>query len=275
MGILTNPYSFVSSSPGGGGVPTDGLVGRFMGGEGITLDTTAGRDSVSTWVNQVDGATWDLTQTTKSLQPSYDSGNELVQYNGTYYNVFPGDILAYNANWTVVFITDVITGNWWTMLGAANAFGYIKPNINNSLVFFRMDNFAYWYPPYDSTASPLTNANFNVVGMSYPGAETGAGPSNINNFACISNQYLFTADPDTDPSLSASFTAPVSYRPITAVSNLNSGGANTNGIAQDIKEILFYDKQLDQSEATDIYDYADALVTLNVLPDDMDYYGSP
>jgi len=159
------------------------------------------------------------------------------------------------------------------MLGAANAFGYIKFNFD-SLAMFRMDNFAYWHPPYDSTDSPVTNANFNVAGMGYPGAETAGGPSNINNFQAISNQYLFKASDDQDPARTASFTAPVSYRPINAVSNLNNAGSNTNGVIQDIKELIFYNKQLDQSEVTSIYNYADDLVTLNALPADMDYYGS-
>ena len=263
-------------APSDAGVPTDGLVGHFLAGTGITLDTSAGRDSVSTWTNQIGASGWDLTQTTKALQPSYDAtgGSELVEFNGTYYLSLPTTILTYNSNWTFIVITDIASLSWGTMLGTNSVWGYLKfIGDNASLTYFRMNTFSFWYPPNDSTASPVTNANFNVVGMGYPGGETGTGPSNIDNYQVIANQYLFKASEDNNPEAASSFTAPQDYRYFNNLGNVGDG-TRTNAIVQDMKEVLFYNKQLNQTEVTAIYEYANALVTLNVLPDDMDYYGS-
>jgi hypothetical protein len=256
-------------------IPTDGLVGHFLAGTGITLDTSAGRNSVSTWTNQIGASGWDLTQTTKALQPSYDNtgGSELVEFNGTYYLSLPNTILTYNSNWTFIVITDIASMSWGTMLGTSSVWGYLKFMNTASLTYFRMNNFSFWYPPYDSSDSLVTNANFNVVGMGYPGGETGTGPSNIDNYQVIANQYLFKASEDNDPGTASSFTAPADNRWFNTLGNIGDG-TRTNAIVQDIKEVLFYNKQLTQCEVTAIYNYANNLVTLNALPADMNYYGS-
>jgi len=92
----------------------------------------------------------------------------------------------------------------------------------------------------------------------------------------ITNQYLFLAsngahnNPDQNGG-EPSFATP-SSKPY---SRFGGHGGMTSGYdAMDVKEIMIFNKQLNQTEVTAIHSYMDGIVTLNVLPEGLDYFGS-
>ena len=258
---------------------TDGLIGYWRGGEGITTDTSGGTTTVSQWDNiasdrgGVADQTWHMTQGTKADQPTYDASGEVVSWDGGVSNhqslVFDQSIINFDTTWSIVFLTDISnTATLGLFLGGAVYTHYLRNSNTQANPFYRFHGNCLWYPPWDDSDSNMDNANFNLIGWTWA-----ASPTSMTDpgTGYISNQYLFEAGSDNRPGYGTVFTSP-SDVPLYV---LGAYAGQSGGVMQqDIKEVMIFNKQLNQTETTAIYDYADSIVTLNVLPDGLDYYGS-
>lgn len=260
---------------------TDGLIGYWRGGEGITTDTSGGTTTVSQWDNIASdrggeaSQTWHMTQSTKADQPTYDATNEVLNWAGgsdKQILTFDATKIDYNTTWSVVVLLDISDINNGILFGHASA-------VQGKMTFYnsqdggavRFQGTSVFYPPHDSSASPLENANFNIIGQTYA-----ASPSDATGMGYISNQYLFLASNSAhnNPAINSGnpyFGSP-SSKPYSRFGGY--GGQSSSFDAMDIKEVMIFNKQLNQTEVTAIHSYMNGIVTLNVLPDGLDYFGS-
>ena len=260
---------------------TDGLIGYWRGDEGITTDTSGGTTTVSQWDNiasdrgGVAGQSWHMTQGTKADQPLYDASDSVVRWNGGSDHQsleFDQTKVNYDVNYTIILVTNVhdYAQGFGVFVGGSNVAGYLRVATTccQKFPYYRHSGIMGWYPPYDSTASNLntTFSGYNILGWSFA-----ANPSDSDSLGWITNQYLFESGSDADPANANYFSSP-SNKPMYILGAY--GGQTTNLIGQDIREVMIFNKQLNQTEVTAIHAYIDGIVTLNVLPDGMDYYGS-
>jgi|7_EtaG_2_1085326.scaffolds.fasta_scaffold37004_4 hypothetical protein len=255
---------------------TSGLIGYWRGSEGITTDTSGGTTTVSQWDNIASdrggeaSQTWHMTQSTKAEQPTYDATNKLVNFaGGSTINrlVFDQTKVNYDTTYTVIILTDISAIGFGVHLGGNSVQGYLRTAASLQSPIYRHVGFTMWYPPYDSSDSDLTsNANFDIIGWSWA-----ASPSDASGLGWITGRHLFLEDEDADPGNTTLYGSP-SDKPLYVLGGY--GDQTTNFIAQDIKEVMIFNKQVNQTEVTAIYNYMNGIVTLDGPPADLDYYGS-
>ena len=244
----------------------DGLVGWFKSGEGITLDTTGGTTTVSSWANQADGEDWALSQDVKATQPVYDDTNDLVSIDGDVPTGLDGldGKMAWDADWSVVLIADVSdnqSGHFMMHDDSYFTRWWINDN-DGQWQLWHNYRANYFKIPWDNDADydGDTGDSFDIFGIVFPGEEISAGsdPPGNDNLGRIINQYLFTCDPDED-----GLDTYTQTRSGNALNRLGANDGRTNGAQYKVKELMIFDKQLNQTEVTAIYAYADTIVTLH------------
>ena len=242
----------------------DGLVGWFKAGEGITTDTTGGTTTVSSWANQAPGETWAISQGTKADQPIYDATNDLIEMDGENSLDGIGGYMQWDENWSVVLISDVSDNSWGHFFQHNDSYfsrWWINDNDGQWQIWHNYRG-NYFKIPWDSGADydTATGDSFDIFGVVFPGVEISAGsdPPGNDNLGRIHGQYLFTCDPHEDGL--DTYTQTQSGNPINRIGTRDG---NDQGAIMKIKEVMFFDKQLNQTEVTAIYDYADTIVTLH------------
>jgi|14BtaG_2_1085337.scaffolds.fasta_scaffold01648_4 hypothetical protein len=236
-----------------------GLVGWFKADAGITLDTSGGSTTVSQWDNQASGQSWNMTQTTKSKQPPYDGTNFLLDFDGTTQMIFDNTKITPTNNWSVVFITDVDAMNFWVMLGGTSVQNYLRIGQYQTDSIHRFGGALMgWNPPvaqdFGFTPANLLNTDFNVIGFTQK-----ANPTSELDLGYIANEHFYTGADCTHGN--HYFTAPTSGY----LHTLGGYAGGTNGVNQNIKEVLFFDRQIGATDAAAIKAYAESIVTLNVI----------
>ena len=255
---------------------TDGLIGYWRGGEGVTTDTSGGTTTVSQWDNIASdrggeaGQTWHMTQSTKADQPTYNASDGLLNWaGGSDYQALEFDQtkVNYDTTYTVIILTDISSLGFGVHLGGSGVTGYLRTGHTLNAPYYRHNGIVLWRPPYDSTDSHLTNnANFDIIGWSWA-----ANPSDASGLGWITGQHLFLEAEDADPAIASYYSSP-SNKPLYVLGGYIGA---TNLIAQDIKEVMIFNKQVNQTEVTAIYNYMNGIVTLDGPPADLNYYGSP
>jgi len=212
-----------------------------------------------------------MTQSTKADQPTYNSGAGLLNWAGgsdIQNLVFDQTKVNYNVNYTVIILTDISAIGFGVHLGGSSVQGYLRTSSSLNAPYYRHGGIVLWRPPYSTADSDLVNnANFDLIGWSWA-----ANPSNASGLGFITGQHLFRENQDADPSNASYFSSP-SNKPLYMLGGY--GGQSGSVIAQDIKEVMIFNKQLNQTETTAIYNYCNELVTLDGPPANLNYYGTP
>jgi hypothetical protein len=248
---------------------TDGLIGYFRADEGITTDTSAGTTTVSQWDNVASdkggesGQTWNLTQGTKGNQPVYDGAASTVYFGGADYLGGLSGKMPYDSDWSIVFIADGSNRNVFAVFaGGANVSSYIRFHTYNYIVGPRFNNNVQWGAASGTGDTDIFAGDYNVLGTTFDAAQA---ETNYDNYGLITNQYLLTAGNDCDHSNCVGAEGNDNYSAPNDVDFLNIGvyTGGTLGAQFYAREVMVFNKQLNQTEVTAIYNYADSIVTLN------------
>ena len=262
------------ASYGGADAPvTSGLVGYWKGDYGVTTDTSAGSTTVSEWTNIASDAggessqTWNLSQGTKAVQPVYDGSAYTASFDGTDYLGGLSGKMPFDADWSMVLIADASSRNGFAVFAAGGSVGtYIRFHNYNFIVGPRMNSNNIQWGFSGSGVSGDTDifaGDYNVLGVTFDASQA---QTNYDNYGYIANHLLKYAGSDCDhgncvgPNGSDNYSVPRSGVPFL---NIGSYTGGTNGAQFLCREVMVFNKILNQTEVTAIYDYADSIVTLN------------
>ena len=251
---------------------TSGLIGYFRADEGITTDTSAGSTTVSQWDNVASdrggesGQTWNLTQGTKGNQPVYDSSASTVYFDGADYLGGLSGKMPYDSDWSIVFIADGSNRNGFAVwAGGGSVSAYIRFHTYNFIIGPRFSNNIQWGFSGSGVSgdTDIYAGDYNVLGATF---DVSQAATNYDNYGFISNQFLKTAGDDCDHGNCVgaegndNYSVPSSAVAFTQIGTYTGG---TSGAQFYAREVMIFNKVLNQTETTAIYDYADDLVTLN------------
>jgi|14BtaG_2_1085337.scaffolds.fasta_scaffold29419_3 hypothetical protein len=252
---------------------TSGLVGYFRASDSgsITTDTSGGTTTVSQWNNIASDAggeasqTWNLTQGTKANQPTYDSSASTIYFDGTDILTGLSGKMPYDADWSAVWIADADTRGFSVFAGGASVNTYMRFHSMFAIVGPKMGgNAIQWSLSYSGASgdTDIYAGDYNVLGCTWDASES----SSYAAAGAIVNQYYLTTTDDCDHAncVGASgynnYTAPSSTHPFI---NLGAYNGQTNSAQFLCREFMVFNRVLNQTDTTAIYNYADGIVTLN------------